>query len=317
MSPLPVSAQGNKYGVFVGIGEYKTDIGKLPSSPKDARNVCKVFSADCGTGNTKLLLDKEATRQNILNSIIFYQNKVKKGDLFVFYYSGHGTLFPDRLSEELDEKFTIKFPGTRKTDKKLYDSALVPFDSNQTTSGKRWRNLILDDELYRLFAEFTRKGARVVFISDSCHSGGQAKGGLGNEEKVNPKLGAPKFINLKTAIGLEEKEIKKEEKEEKEMQPVVKPETLLNGSYLLVASSAENELSYSQNPDTGTENSLFTYCLLKVFEDFRKKNKKVKFTDILSEVKPMVVKFAKDNEVSQTPFIEQKYFKGDLNLSLF
>lgn len=100
------------------------------------------------------------------------------------------------------------------------------------------------------------------------------------------RLLAENLVEL--GIGLNEKDIKREGE-----QKVVKPVSILNNSYLLVASSEENQLSYSQNPDTGTESSLFTYCLLKVFEDFKKKNKKVKFTDIVSEVTPMVVKFAK------------------------
>jgi hypothetical protein len=52
-----------------------------------------------------------------------------------------------------------------------YDSAIVPVDARSNSSGKPWRNLILDDELSELFSAFTAKGTQVVFVSDSCHSG--------------------------------------------------------------------------------------------------------------------------------------------------
>lgn len=108
LTSLTIQAAGNKYGVFVGVGKYPRKSDVLKSSFNDATEMCKAFSADCGNANVILLRDESATRQNILKSVLELQKKVDKDDLFVFYYSGHGTLFPDRFSEELDERIGIR-----------------------------------------------------------------------------------------------------------------------------------------------------------------------------------------------------------------
>jgi hypothetical protein len=134
--------------------------------------------------NTTMLTDAAATRENILSSLMKYQALAQKGDLFVFDYSGHGTLFPDVRSEDQDETgfvyLEVYNPDTKQNEvwypRDHYDSAIVPVDARSRTSGKPWKNLILDDELAAIFAGFTAKGAQVVFISDSCHSGTIGKG---------------------------------------------------------------------------------------------------------------------------------------------
>ena len=123
--------------------------------------------------NTTLLTDGQATRDGIIGAIKDYQAKAAAGDVFVFTYSGHGTLFPDDRSEEIDEQESLEMADYYPLNK--YDSAICPIDLRSNTSGKPWNNLILDDELYALFSGFTSKGALVVFISDSCHSGTLAR----------------------------------------------------------------------------------------------------------------------------------------------
>jgi hypothetical protein len=181
------SAAGKKYGLFVGINKYTGGINELAGCVNDVTNVRATLMQKFGflQANTTMLTDAAATREAIIANLLAYQAKAQKGDLFVFDYSGHGTLFPDARSEDQDEtnltylevmnedtgKMEVWYPRAK------YDSAIVPVDARSTTSGKPWRNLILDDELAAIFAGFTKKGAQVVFISDSCHSGtiGRAK----------------------------------------------------------------------------------------------------------------------------------------------
>jgi hypothetical protein len=72
--------------------------------------------------------------------------KLKPGDLFVFYYSGHGGQQPDFLSENKDE-----MDGQ--------DETLVAYDRQ-----------IIDDELNEIWLTLPT-GLRAVMISDSCNSG--------------------------------------------------------------------------------------------------------------------------------------------------
>lgn len=174
------SAKGKKYGLFVGINKYQGGINQLYGCVNDAVKMRAALTTKFGfkEANTTLLTDAAATRDAILAQLKAYQALAGKGDIFVFHYSGHGTLFPDAKSEDRDEtnytymemmndegKMEVLYPRDK------YDSAIVPVDARQRTSGKPWRNIILDDELAAIFAAFTKKGAQVVFISDSCHSG--------------------------------------------------------------------------------------------------------------------------------------------------
>ena len=69
----------------------------------------------------------------------------------VITYSGHGTWQPDDNADEPD----------------MRDEALCPHDLDS-------KGPLLDDELFEIFTEAER-GARVVFLSDSCHSGSVAR----------------------------------------------------------------------------------------------------------------------------------------------
>lgn len=311
---IGIFAQGEKYGVFVGVGKYTPKTEELLSSANDATKMQKAFLSSGGT-NSILLTDEKAKRSEIIKSINHYQKIAKEHDLFIFYYSGHGTLFPDRYSEFSDEDFTKVQIGKKIVSSKL-DAALVPIDSTADSAGKPWKNLILDDELYQLFAGFTQKKARVVFISDSCYSGGQAKTLFSEVEdnKENPILGKQKFIDWKAAIGIKnESEIKTGQI----TQIPFKPDPSLENRYIMIASSQNDESSYSKNPQTGYDSSLFTFYFLETFEDFRKTNRNFTFQTILDVILPKVKKIALQNNGKQTPRIDNEFFKSDLKISVF
>ena len=70
------------------------------------------------------------------------------GDIFVFYYSGHGGQQPDLNGDEQDNK----------------DETLVAYDRE-----------VIDDKIHEALAKFPA-GARLVKISDSCNSGSNYRG---------------------------------------------------------------------------------------------------------------------------------------------
>jgi hypothetical protein len=97
------------------------------------------------------LVNEEATSRSILENIDLAASSLNAGDLFVFFFSGHGDPVPDTNGDEKDKQ----------------DEALAAYD-----------RLIIDDELPPLWAKF-RPGVRILMISDTCHSGtifrGQAR----------------------------------------------------------------------------------------------------------------------------------------------
>ncbi|MDW9414240.1 peptidase C14, caspase catalytic subunit p20 [Sinorhizobium meliloti] len=115
--------------------------GPLRACEFDASDMQEI--ADGLGYETKSLLTKEATRQNVIREIKRAAKDLRKGDIFFISYSAHGGQLPDFNNDEDDA-----------TDETwcLYDGQLV------------------DDELYELWSEF-KEGVRVLVISDSCHSG--------------------------------------------------------------------------------------------------------------------------------------------------
>lgn len=90
----------------------------------------------------------EATSIKVLNGLRSAADNLQSGDIFVFYYSGHGGQQPDIDNDEFDGK----------------DETLVLYDRQ-----------ILDDELSNVWSRF-QDGVRIVMISDSCNSGDNYRG---------------------------------------------------------------------------------------------------------------------------------------------
>lgn len=90
-----------------------------------------------------VLLTKRATRSNVLSAIRRATRALKAGDLFFLTYSGHGGQVRDIDGDEPDGQDETWC---------LYDGQLI------------------DDELYFELSRFAAD-ARVLVLSDSCHSG--------------------------------------------------------------------------------------------------------------------------------------------------
>jgi len=92
-----------------------------------------------------VLKTEKATRRNVVKALQTAA-QLKKGDIFVFYYSGHGGQQPDQTG-----------PGKDELDGQ--DETLVLYDGE-----------LRDDSLNDLWVSL-KPGVRVVMLSDSCNSG--------------------------------------------------------------------------------------------------------------------------------------------------
>lgn len=280
----------DRYAFLAGINEYPKPINPLHGCVNDVRNLQMELSGRYGflTGNMTLVTDREATRARMLSEIERYGEKVKRGDVFVFGYSGHGTLFPDDKSEEKDETVVLRprrmLPGT-------YDAALVPFDAGEATSGKPWKNLILDDELYVLFQRFTSKGCLVIVISDSCHSGTLAR-----EGKIVKAI--PPEQVLRRSLAEIERPVNQRQGANRD----------LGGLYLTLTSSSDEQVSIEWQDDSERDCGLFIYALLKAM---RKGNT---YRQIFEATKLQVMTLS---EAGQTPQMDTRFFQGGLDAPLF
>ncbi|HUX07119.1 MAG TPA: caspase family protein [Acidobacteriota bacterium] len=90
-----------------------------------------------------VLKTEHATAENVLSVLKLASMGLKEGDIFVFYFSGHGGQQPDENGDELDGQ----------------DETLVLYDGEA-----------IDDELNEIWQSF-KPGVRIVMLSDSCNSG--------------------------------------------------------------------------------------------------------------------------------------------------
>ncbi len=297
-------AKGRKFGLFVGINEYSGMIPPLGGCVNDAKNMKATLTAKYGfkAADTTLLTDAQATRDGIISKIKAYEKLAGAGDLFVFHYSGHGSLFPDAQSEEQDETKMIYYEATYPNGeveivypRNKYDATLVPVDADETTSGKPWKNMILDDELYALFSGFTKKGARVVFISDSCFSGSIAR----NEKNKFPE----RFVPLHRVFGAKGFDDIKFRKPAKS-NAVVKPPKL-QGLYLTLTAANANETALDGADDV-VRMGLFTSNLVKALN--AKGAAQMTYAQLMTNVSKKVSDFAKNNLAhNQTPQLDASF----------
>jgi hypothetical protein len=89
------------------------------------------------------LVGKDATSNNLLDTLKKYASRSNSGDSLFISYSGHGTRVKDLNKDEDDG----------------YDEALVLYD-----------RLFIDDEFQLCWTKF-RQGVKIFFVNDSCYNG--------------------------------------------------------------------------------------------------------------------------------------------------
>lgn len=149
-----------RLAVCVGINNYPGTQNDLSGCVNDARE----WATELTTRgfSTTSLIDSQASKGGIMFHVKDALRQAQPGDVVVFTYSGHGSWTPDLDGDEPDGR----------------DEALCPYDFEN--------GLLTDDELYEVFTDRNPK-VRLVFISDSCHSGTVARFAA-----IEPDANAPK-----------------------------------------------------------------------------------------------------------------------------
>ncbi len=149
-------AVNDRYALVIGISSYENSANNLKYARKDAedfRNSLLEYGK-FNKENVKLLVDKQASRENIRKNIEGWLKTIaKKNDLVIIFFSGHGIRIPDTDGDEDD----------------ALDECLVPYDYATDDNS----SLIVDD----LFAYWigNLQSNNILIIFDNCFSGGAAK----------------------------------------------------------------------------------------------------------------------------------------------
>lgn len=137
---------GNRRALCIGIDAYPEERDRLNGCVNDTRKWQDYFKS-LGF-KTERMLNGEATRQAILESLSGLVASAKPGDIIAVQYAGHGTYVKDQDGDEKDDD---------------NDEALCCHDFR---TGK----LVLDDDLKEIALTLNPK-AGLSFFFDSCHSG--------------------------------------------------------------------------------------------------------------------------------------------------
>lgn len=139
----------NTYAIVIGIDAYK-NFPSLDGAANDANIVANALTT-IGVKPT-VLLNGDATRNNIKKAWEDIAAQAKKGDTVYFTYAGHGAQQPERI---------------KNTEEDGQDEFYVL--ANFATSGSDSAERLMDDDLRDWFAK--RPDVNIVLVSDSCHSG--------------------------------------------------------------------------------------------------------------------------------------------------
>lgn len=173
--PVPVLA-AQTYGLVVGVDKYPNDVS-LEGAVRDAEDVYRAMSS-AGFDVVKFT-NEQARKDDIRKAWTDLVAKAAAGDTIIFTYAGHGAQMPELIpgdeADGLDE--FLQLPG---------------FDRNR--ANETFNEIIVDNEMNAWFGEAESKGVHVLFVSDSCFSGGMSRSITGKTRlapAVTVKLAAP------------------------------------------------------------------------------------------------------------------------------
>ncbi len=160
----PADGSVNYWALLCGTSNYPGTRNDLAYAAADANDVFEVLLAGSHwrTSNIWLLRDGQATRNAIYQTIQTIAARADADDVFVFYFSGHGTTGVDAYPYD-------EWDGL--------DEYLVPYDGlavSGSSTSVVWNQCVRDDDL----AAWMRllPTSRYVVLLDTCHSGGNVKG---------------------------------------------------------------------------------------------------------------------------------------------
>jgi hypothetical protein len=154
---------GEVRGLVIGIDAYR-NVRALKGAVADARDIEGALR-HMGTKDITTLIDGQADRASILREIDRLTGRTHPGDLVVLSIAGHGT--------QEDERVRGSEPDGMENVFLLPDFSLTASGSQQRVLGKEFNHFIKQLEL---------RGARVIFVADTCYGGGMAR-------EIDPRAG--------------------------------------------------------------------------------------------------------------------------------
>ncbi len=152
------SAFGATRAMVIGIDDYPHEVS-LEGAARDARDVASALQG-AGVAEIVTFYNADARKDDIRAAWERLVAGSVEGDTIVLTYAGHGSQMPELVTGDEEDGLDefLQLPG---------------FDRARASDTEH--EIIVDNELNAWFSEAEARGVRVLFVSDSCHSGGMSR----------------------------------------------------------------------------------------------------------------------------------------------
>lgn len=147
---------GEVRALVIGIDDYQ-HVRKLKGATADAHDINSSLRT-MGVRDVTALIDDQADRSNVLREISALVERTRNNDIVFLSIAGHGSQEPERIKGSQPDG--------------MEDVFLLPgFAPTPTGSQQR----ILGSEFNHFIRQFELRGAKVIFVADTCHGGGMVR----------------------------------------------------------------------------------------------------------------------------------------------
>jgi len=147
---------GEVRALVIGIDDYQR-VRKLKGATADARDIDTSLKT-MGVKDVTTLINGQAERSSVLREISGLVERTRANDIVFLSIAGHGAQEPERIKGSQPDG--------------MEDVFLLPgFEA--TPAGSKQR--ILGSEFNHFIRQFELRGAKVIFVADTCHGGGMVR----------------------------------------------------------------------------------------------------------------------------------------------
>ncbi|MGE5353524.1 MAG: caspase family protein [Acidobacteriota bacterium] len=154
---VDVLTGGRYFGLIIGINSYSGYWPSLRCAVNDAKEISKILKERYRFDSVITILDKNATRRNIMQNLEWLSNNLNKDDNLLIFYAGHGQF-----------------------NKVLNKGYWVPVDANVNSVA----DYIANSEVRTFLAGIPSK--HTLLITDACFAGDIFRGGKGETVAFDP-----------------------------------------------------------------------------------------------------------------------------------
>ena len=147
---------GEVRALVIGIDDYQR-VRKLKGATADARDIDTSLKT-MGVKDVTTLINARAERSSVLREISGLVERTRANDIVFLSIAGHGAQEPERIKGSQPDG--------------MEDVFLLPgFEATPAGSQQR----ILGSEFNHFIRQFELRGAKVIFVADTCHGGGMVR----------------------------------------------------------------------------------------------------------------------------------------------